>query len=91
MFIKAVLDTTVYGPEVHATFLLKECTNGWARNQAASGGEQEGPTTNYQHIVCCSSEVSPTASCDSIYICLVSLVWLLTTQEYIRAMCGYEN
>ena len=63
MFLKAVLDTTVYGPKVHTTFLLKE---DMARKQTGSGSEQECPTTNYQHIAYCSSEVSPTASSVSI-------------------------
>ena len=50
MFIKAVLDTTVYGPRVHTTFLLNKCS-----------ADQEEEQTNYQHIANCNSEVSSTA------------------------------
>ena len=47
LFMKAVLDTTVYGPTVHTPFLLRK---------------YEDQTTNYQHIVNCNSQVSSTAS-----------------------------
>ena len=57
MFIKAVLDTTVYGPRVHTGFLLKECDG----EETDGGGGQEYHTTNYQHIASCNSEVSSTA------------------------------
>ena len=54
MFIKAVLNTTVYGPRVHTTFLLKKCS----ADQTDGGEEEERPTTNYQHIANCNSGVN---------------------------------
>jgi len=56
MFIKAVLNTTVYGPRVHTTFLLKKSS----ADQTDGGEEEEQPTTHYQHIANCNSEVSAT-------------------------------
>ena len=54
MFIKAVLDTTVYGPRVHTTFLLKNEDEGQRHNEDG----QKWHATTYQHIANCNSEVS---------------------------------
>lgn len=59
MFIKAALDTTLYGPKVHTTYLL-----GKEPDEDQTDGEDRGECSaiNYQCIANCSSEVSPTAS-----------------------------
>jgi len=54
MFMKAVLDNTVYGPRVHTTFLLKN------EDEDQRDGEdgQKWSATTYHHIANCNSEVS---------------------------------